>query len=126
MKPGEKPYYKGLFNTAFVMIKEEGLFSLYKGIYAGLQRQMVYASLRTGLYEPIRNLICGKDFKGDIPLYKRIIAGLSSGAIGILVANPTDVIKIRLQAEGNLPAGATKRYNGVMDAWFKIYKNEGF
>lgn len=114
-----------MFNAAFVMIKEEGLFSLYRGVYAGLQRQIVYASLRTGLYEPIRNLLCGKDFVGDIPLYKRIIAGLSSGAIGILVANPTDVIKIRLQAEGNLAKGMPRRYNGVMDAWVKIYQTEG-
>lgn len=126
LKPGDVPKYKGLLNTVMVMIKEEGLRSPYKGIYAGFQRQIVYASLRTGLYDPIRNLLCGKDFKGEIPLYNRIIAGLSSGAIGILIANPTDVIKIRLQAEGNLPPGVPKRYNGVMDAWFKIYKTEGY
>ncbi len=107
------------------MVKEEGIKSPYKGIYAGFQRQIVYASLRTGLYDPIKNLLCGKDFKGDVPLYKRIIAGLSSGAIGIIIANPTDVIKIRLQAEGNLPAGVPKRYTGVMDAWVKIYRTEG-
>ena len=126
LKPGDIPKYKGLLDTVMVMIKEEGIRSPYKGIYAGFQRQIVYASLRTGLYDPIKNLLCGKDFKGDIPLYNRIIAGLSSGAIGILIANPTDVIKIRLQAEGNLPPGVPKRYNGVMDAWFKIYKTEGY
>jgi len=126
LKTGDIPKYKGLFDTVLVMIKEEGFRSPYKGIYAGFQRQLVYASLRTGLYDPIKNMICGKDFKGDIPLYTKIIAGLSSGAIGILIANPTDVIKIRLQAEGNLPQGVPKRYSGVTDTWIKIYKNEGF
>lgn len=126
MKPGDVPKYKGLFDTVFVMIKEEGFRSPYKGIYAGFQRQIVYASLRTGLYDPIKHFICGRDFKGEVSLYQRVLAGLASGAIGILIANPTDVIKIRLQAEGNLAPGVPRRYNGVMDAWLKIYKTEGY
>lgn len=125
LKPGDVPKYKGLINTVFLMIQEEGLRAPYKGLFAGLQRQMVYASLRIGLYDPFKNIICGKDFKGDVPLYKRVLAGLSSGGVAILVANPTDVIKIRLQAEGNLPPGVPKRYSGVMDAWLKIYRTEG-
>ena len=52
---------------------------------------MVFASIRIGLYEPVRNLYCGKDFVGFPPLYKKILAGLTTGALGILVANPTDV-----------------------------------
>ena len=56
---------------------------------------MVFASLRIGLYEPVRDFYCGKDFKGDPPLYKKILAGLTTGAFGILIANPTDVIKVR-------------------------------
>ena len=39
------------------MMREEGVLSLYKGLNAGLQRQMVFASIRIGLYEPVRNLI---------------------------------------------------------------------
>ena len=126
LQPGETAKYKGLLNTVAVIIKEEGVRAPYKGLFAGLQRQMVYASLRIGLYDPIKSVICGRDFKGEVPLYKRILSGLTSGAIAILVANPTDVIKIRLQAEGNLPPGVQKRYSGAMYAWMKIYRNEGY
>ena len=38
---------------------------------------------------------------------------------------PTDVVKVRLQAEGRLPAGATRRYNGAIDAYRKIISQEG-
>lgn len=38
-----------------------------------------------------------------IPLGTRILAALTTGAIGIMVANPTDVVKIRFQADGRLP-----------------------
>ncbi len=43
------------------MIAEEGFASLYKGLNAGLQRQMVFASLRIGLYEPVKQLYVGKN-----------------------------------------------------------------
>lgn len=36
-------------------------------------------------------------------MYYRIAAGLTTGAIGIIVANPTDVVKIRFQGEGRKP-----------------------
>ena len=50
---GAGPKYRGMFHTLLVMAKEEGPLSLYKGLVAGLQRQMLFASLRIGLYEPV-------------------------------------------------------------------------
>ena len=46
-------------------------------------------------------------------------------AIGITVASPTDVVKVRLQAEGRLPAGVPRRYNGALDAYRKIIAADG-
>jgi solute carrier family 25 uncoupling protein 8/9 len=76
-----------------VIAKEEGPVALWKGLMPGLQRQLVNASLRIGLYEPIRNFVGAGE-----SLSRKILAGLMSGAIGIAVANPTDVVKIRLQS----------------------------
>jgi solute carrier family 25 uncoupling protein 8/9 len=42
-----------------------------------------------------------------------------------MVLQPTDVVKVRLQAEGRLPAGAVRRYNGAIDAYRKIIAQEG-
>ncbi|KAG8090372.1 hypothetical protein GUJ93_ZPchr0011g26937 [Zizania palustris] len=50
----------------------------------------------------------------------------SSGAIAISVANPTDLVKVRLQAEGKLAPGVPRRYAGAMDAYAKIVRQEGF
>lgn len=41
------------------MVAEEGFSSLFKGLTAGLQRQMVFASLRIGLYEPVKQFYVG-------------------------------------------------------------------
>ncbi|TQE00935.1 hypothetical protein C1H46_013475 [Malus baccata] len=43
-----------------------------------------------------------------------------TGALAIIVANPTDLVKVRLQAEGKLPAGVPKRYTGSLDAYSTI------
>jgi len=64
---------------------------------------MVFASLRIGLYEPVRNLFSSGKKAEDISILTKIAAGITTGAFGMLVANPTDVIKIRLQGEGTKP-----------------------
>lgn len=58
---------------------------------------MVFASLRIGLYEPVKRFYVGENYEGLIPISYRIAAALTTGAIGITVANPTDVVKIRFQ-----------------------------
>lgn len=50
------------------------------------------------------------------------ICFLTTGAIAIIVANPTDLVKVRLQSEGKLPAGVPRRYAGAVDAYFTIVK----
>lgn len=48
------------------------------------------------------------------------------GALAITIANPTDLVKVRLQAEGHLPSGVPKRYSGAMDAYSTILKHVRF
>jgi len=126
MGPSFIPKYKGMFHTLGTIYKEEGLRSLWKGIFAGLQRQVVFGGLRIGLYGPVRDMICGKLKEGQQPtLAQRIYAGLITGAFGILVASPTDVVKVRLQAEGKKPEGVPRKYKGSIDAYQKIVREEG-
>ena len=76
---------------------EEGPLSLFNGLIPGLQRQVVFAGLRIGLYVPVRDMITGPLAPGQNPtLIQKILAGMTTGAIGISVANPTDVVKVRL------------------------------
>lgn len=125
LKPGEAAKYRGLIHCVIKIAQEEGPSYLYKGLVAGLQRQMVFASLRIGLYDSVRDFYCGKDAKGDPPLIKKILAGLTTGAFGITIANPTDVVKVRLQAEGRLPPDVPRKYKNVTDAYRKIVQQEG-
>jgi hypothetical protein len=49
-----------------------------------------------------------------------------SGALGIMVASPTDLVKVRLQSEGKLPPGVPRRYSGAMNAYSTIIRQVGF
>ncbi|XP_065879906.1 mitochondrial uncoupling protein 2 [Euphorbia lathyris] len=118
------PKYRGLLGTVSTIAREEGLAALWKGITAGLHRQFIYGGLRIGLYGPVKVFLVGGDF-GDIPLYQKILAAFITGAIAITVANPTDLVKVRLQAEGKLPIGVPGRYAGALDAYFTIARQEG-
>lgn len=119
------PKYRGLLGTLATISREEGYLALWKGLIAGLHRQFIYGGLRIGLYEPVKTLLVGSDFVGDIPLYHKIFAALITGALAISLANPTDLVKVRLQAEGKLSAGTPKRYYGTWDAYWTIVRQEG-
>ncbi|KAI5418597.1 Mitochondrial uncoupling protein 1 [Lathyrus oleraceus] len=114
-----------MLGTVGTIAREEGLSALWKGIVPGLHRQCLYGGLRIGLYEPVKNLYVGKDHVGDAPLVKKILAALTTGAVAIAVANPTDLVKVRLQAEGKLPPGVPRRYTGSLNAYSTIVKQEG-
>ena len=57
---------------------------------------------------------------GGEALLLRMVAGLTSGSFAICVAQPMDVVKIRMQA-----AGRSSRYKRVMDAYVSIARKEG-
>ncbi|PON36922.1 Mitochondrial brown fat uncoupling protein [Parasponia andersonii] len=120
------PKYRGMLGTVGTIAREEGLTALWKGIVPGLHRQCLFGGLRVGLYEPVKTLYVGKDFVGDVPLTKKILAALTTGALAITVANPTDLVKVRLQAEGKLPPGVPRRYSGALNAYSTIIRQEGF
>lgn len=119
------PKYRGLLGTVATIAREEGLSALWKGLIPGLQRQCLYGGLRIGLYGPLKTYLVGGEFIGDIPLYHKVLAALLTGAIAIVVANPTDLVKVRLQVEGKLPAGVPRRYSGAWDAYLTIVRQEG-
>lgn len=122
---GQEPKYKGMMQTMGKIAGEEGATALWSGLTPGLQRQFVFAGLRIGLYVPIRNLICGEMKPGENPtLLQKIAAGLATGALGITVANPTDLVKVRMQAQGQLPP-AERPYTSSMDCYSKTVANEG-
>uniref|UniRef100_A0A8C4VRG1 Uncoupling protein 2 n=1 Tax=Gopherus evgoodei TaxID=1825980 RepID=A0A8C4VRG1_9SAUR len=113
--------YKGVFGTIATMVKTEGPTSLYNGLVAGLQRQMSFASVRIGLYDSVKQFYTRGSERAGIG--SRLLAGCTTGAMAVAVAQPTDVVKVRFQAQARVEGG--RRYQGTMDAYKTIAREEG-
>merc|ERR1719357_691545 len=113
---------RGVLGTLVSVARNEGVTALYSGIVPGLQRQMAFSAIRIGAYEPVKNKYLElTGVSGGLELMGiRIAAGVTTGTLAILAAQPTDVVKVRMQAAGN-----NQVYNGVWDAYKTIGRNEG-
>jgi hypothetical protein len=123
---GAQRIYKGFFDAVPKIARTEGVGALWKGLSPALLRQATYGSLRYGLYAPIKGAL-GIDAatpSHKVPLLKKVLAGSLSGAVSSAICNPTDLIKIRLQADG-MGGGATPRYRGLVHAFTDIVSKEG-
>ena len=55
----------------------------------------------------------------------KILAGITTGAMAVSFAQPTDVVKVRMQAQTNIDPTKPKRYTGAMHAYRTIARDEG-
>ena len=80
----------------------------------GLHRQVLFTGIRLGLYGRVKDMMSGG--AGETPLYAKVAAALCTSAVGITVANPADLVKVRLQVGlaramhviGLVPEGCTR------------------
>jgi hypothetical protein len=110
--------YKGMLDAGRRIIAEEGAAALWSGIAPALVRQATYGSARIGMYEPIKeaisSVVAPSDASGvasnrSSTVLEKLLAGTLSGAIASGLFNPTDRVKVMLQAKageaGKLAAG---------------------
>jgi len=123
---GEKGVqYRGMFQTAFGIFKEEGLFCLWRGMLPALYRHAIYTGMRMSVYEEVRSTL-QRENKDGFPLWKKVLAGMAAGGMGQFVASPTDLIKTQIQMEGKRRLqGKKPRVNGAYDAFKKILAQNG-
>ncbi|KAL3853599.1 hypothetical protein ACJMK2_017135 [Sinanodonta woodiana] len=113
-------YYDGWIKGCSTIIRDEGLLGLYKGVIPSLIREGIYSTIRLGAYEPLKRFMGARD-PAHTPLWKKICAGAISGAIGSSIATPTDLVKVRMQAQGKPKEGEIPRYRSTFAAFKEIY-----
>jgi hypothetical protein len=125
MLPPSAPRF-GVVGMGAQILRTEGFFAFYSGLTPAMLRQASYGGLSFGSYPVLRDLISPTDDPKATPLWARVVAGALAGATASAFANPTDVIKVRLQADGRLLAqGLQPRYTGTLHAVRRIYATEG-
>uniref|UniRef100_A0A3B5Q200 Dicarboxylate carrier UCP2 n=1 Tax=Xiphophorus maculatus TaxID=8083 RepID=A0A3B5Q200_XIPMA len=123
---GQKAAYRGVFGTIITIVRTEGPRNLYNGLLAGLHRQMCFASVRIGLYDTMKQLYAHGAESMYPGLGTRLLAGSTTGAMAVAFAQPTDVVKVRFQAQVHQPEnGSVKRYSSTTEAYRTIARVEG-
>ncbi|BES91393.1 uncoupling protein [Nesidiocoris tenuis] len=118
--------YRGLIGTLSTIVKHEGVKSLFNGLSAGLQRQLCFSSIRIGFYDHVKTVYQSFLFgntDGAVNYPTRILAGLTTGGMAVMIAQPTDVVKVRFQAQ--LQGSSSQRYTSTMQAYKTIGRLEG-
>ncbi|BGP68040.1 hypothetical protein NBRC10513v2_001367 [Rhodotorula toruloides] len=85
--------------TLVKMVRAEGIMSIYKGLSGSLLREAFYSGIRMGGYDLVKASII-KTFPLADPngFGTKLAAGMASGIVGAAVANPADLLKVRMQA----------------------------
>ncbi|KAF9387323.1 hypothetical protein CPB97_002661 [Podila verticillata] len=109
------------------ILRNEGPRVFMAGLAPAVLREGVYSTIRLGSYDLFKGIYSGMGsagFRGgeETTTLVKVMSGLTSGMLGSTIANPTDLIKVRLQAFW--PSGKP-RYNSIADACRSIYIEEG-
>ena len=100
------------------MISEEGARALYSGLSPALLRQAVYGTIKYGLYYSIKDVVGGEE-----STVKNVYIAIVSGAVSASIANPTDVLKVRLQSRKEPVVNPRKPVrNNMVNCFTDIYR----
>jgi len=115
---GSAARYTGMLHAIRQILATEGAAALWSGIAPALVRQATYGSARIGMYEPIKGAIgtaAGRPAGAAPGFADKLLAGTLSGALASAAFNPTDRVKVLLQAGApGSEAGALGALRGVL------------
>ncbi|XP_055382297.1 mitochondrial 2-oxoglutarate/malate carrier protein-like isoform X2 [Condylostylus longicornis] len=121
---GEKKIYKSSIDCFRKVITKEGILGIYTGLDAALLRQLTYTGGRFGTYKYLEETY--KNQYGTKPGYaSRLFMGMIAGAVGSFLGTPTEIILIRMTADGRLPIEEQRNYRNVFHAFKRIIQEEG-
>jgi len=106
------------------LLAEDGIAGMYKGLSAGLTRQVFYTGARLGLYDIFTDAAKSPGEK-SMPFWKTTVCALTAGGLAAIIGNPADLSLIRMQADTMLPEAERRNYRGVGHAFSSIVRDEG-
>ncbi|EDW03031.1 mitochondrial uncoupling protein 4C [Drosophila grimshawi] len=125
-KTGSKP--RNMFFTLRGIAMEEGPKSLYAGFSAMVFRNFIFNSLRVMLYDIFRRrfLYTDAEHRDSIRTHHAFMCGCAAGCIAQGLANPFDIVKVRMQMNGRRRTmGLEPRNNSCFKEMLSIYGKSG-
>ena len=126
---GHQPkLYRGPIHGVSVIVRNEGIRGIYRGIGCAYIYQILLNGCRLGFYEPMRHFTTKLIFKDPKTqsLGINMFCGASSGILGAMAGSPFFLVKTRLQSYSPfLPVGTQHKYRNAIDGTTQIFRAEG-
>jgi solute carrier family 25 citrate transporter 1 len=122
--PLDIPKYRNAMHCAYLMVKEEGFASLYRGVGLTALRQATNQAANFTAFQFLKARMAEYQQIPEgtmLPFYQNFVAGFISGACGPMFNAPIDTIKTRIQKTPSAEKGWTRFVNVTRG----IYVNEG-
>ncbi|CAK7223285.1 Mitochondrial oxaloacetate carrier protein [Sporothrix bragantina] len=126
---GHQPHhYRGPLHGVSVIVRNEGVRGIYRGLGCAYIYQVLLNGCRLGFYEPMRQSITGVLYGNNavqsLPI--NMFCGAGSGIIGAAAGSPFFLVKTRLQSfSPMLPVGTQHEYRNAIDGMKQIFCAEG-
>eukprot|EP00960_Hanusia_phi_P042061 755290-Hanusia_phi.AAC.1 len=132
---GGKKLYKNVFDCISKTLQSEvlpkapilrpdaaqGIEGTQRGLTAAIIREGSKNFFRIGLFEPVLDQLHGTEHR-TAPVWKRLVAGGISGAVGAMICNPIEIASsVAVSSVGY----QGYKYKGFIDSFRVITKQEG-
>lgn len=120
---GNAPSMGALFSD---IMRKEGLKGLWRGVEPNVARCFIGNACEIGCYDQFKTWLGQSGVVPDGPL-RHFTASAGAGMVSAVFSTPVDVVKTRLMAQaGGGGEEGMVRYTGVVDAFTRIPRIEGF
>jgi solute carrier family 25 citrate transporter 1 len=121
-KNSPAPKYKGLVHGTKLIIAEEGIGGVYRGLGPVMARQGANSAVRFSSYSYFKTTLQNLRGKGNEPLPSThtFAAGAMAGIVTVYSTMPLDVVKTRMQG-----LDAKTLYKNSVDCLIKVVKENG-
>lgn len=83
---------------------------------ASLLRQATYSVVRFGAYDAFKDMAGGDTKQHPMASWLKVVLAMTAGAAGGVCGNPADIVNIRMQNDGKLPAEKRRNYKHAIGA----------
>eukprot|EP00877_Chromochloris_zofingiensis_P009679 jgi/Chrzof1/4965/Cz15g06170.t1 len=118
LPPGVPKKYPSALAAYRIIVREEGLLGLWKGLGPNVARNAIINAAELASYDQIKqSLLATGVFKDNVGTH--LAAGVGAGFFAVCIGSPVDVVKSRIMGD---KAG---KYAGVLDCFAKTLREEG-
>jgi len=116
-----KPQYRGLIHGTVSIVRQDGIFGVYRGLFPVMMRQGANSAVRFTTYTTLKQLVQGSTRPGQsLPSGITFGIGAIAGLVTVYTTMPLDVIKTRMQT-----LEARQQYKNSFHCAYRIFTEEG-